>query len=479
MRRNDVGRNVLAAYFLYLVVYGSVSLRMGLHWDEVLDFDGSAYGTYMAAGRWLTGAWRALTGSWEPVWIPGFVGGLILSALVCAQAGMLGLGERWKRWAFIIIYFASVQWASMLSFSFLTESVVVGMGCATLSAWLCFKSGWKSAVGAAVLLTIALGAYQTLAMYFGVAWLVLRLLNLRRNPEGYSLKPWARMACIALGGMIMWKGIHILTLPFVSQEDLDYVQQYQGSITQWGDFGKYSVKLQILGVLHYFKYSVLCAIGIGKESYWLFATALVPMSCLLYQSVRHFQKWARWESCVNLLLIWWLPFCTSLLVLTAQPFRAALAAPLSLAGLWALWLMGIQVQQRHIRIMCILGLCVIGTASATVCHKAVTEAKLHHNTIKLLQSIQAEGREYAQTAGCPDAPIVIIPSKADRTAPKCAEFYPVGIFGWYCRAYGIQGVRLGTKQEVAKYRERVMVLPPWPAPGCIVEDQGIIIIVIR
>lgn len=479
MRRNDVGRNVLAAYFLYLVVYGSVSLRMGLHWDEVLDFDGSAYGTYMAAGRWLTGAWRALTGSWEPVWIPGFIGGLILSALVCAQTGMLGLGERWKRWAFIIIYFASVQWASMLSFSFLTESVVVGMCCATLSAWLCFKTGWKSAVGAVLLLTIALGAYQTLAMYFGVAWLLLRQLNLRRSPEEYSLKPWARMACIAIGGIIVWNGIFRLTLPFISQADLDYVQRYQEGLTQWGDLGKYSVKLQLLNFAHYFKYTILCALGIGKETYWLFATALIPVCGLLYQAMRRFHKWARWESCVNVLLTWWLPFCTSMLVLSAQGFRTALAAPLSLAGLWAVWFEGIQLQERHMRIIGILGLCVIGAASTTVCCKAVEEAKLHHNTIEMLQTMEAKGREYAKTAGCPDAPIVIVPPKIDSQAPLCDDTYRMGILGFYCRAYGLHGVSLATKQDVDKYRELVKSLPSWPAPGCIVEEQGSIIIVIR
>lgn len=464
---------------IYLIIYGSISLRIGRHWDEVLDYNGDAYGTYFAGGRWVTGAYRYLTGSWEHPAVSSFVAGIIIALLLTVQCETGCFKRTWQKLAFATIYLGCVQWASMLSFSMQTETIAIGMCCASISAWICFKPGWKSAVWAILLLAIALGAYQTLAMYFAVAWLLLRLLNIRGNSEEYSLKPWVRLACISIGGIIVWNGIFRLTLPFISQADLDYVQKYQEGLTQWGDLGENSVKLQVLCFAHYFKYTILCALGIGKETYWLFATALVPVCGLLYQAMRRFHKWARWESCVNVFLIWWLPFCTSMLVFSAQGFRTALAAPLSLAGLWAAWFVGIKLQERHMRIIGILGLCVTGAASTTVCCKAVEEAKLHHNTIEMLQTMEAKGREYAKTAGCPDAPIVIVPPKIDSQAPLCDDTYRMGFLSFYCRAYGLYGVSLATKQDVDKYRVLVKSLPSWPAPGCIVEEQGSIIIVIR
>ena len=464
---------------IYLIIYGSISLRIGRHWDEVLDYNGDAYGTYFAGGRWVTGAYRYLTGSWEHPAVSSLLAGIIIALLLTVQCETGCFKRTWQKLAFATIYLGCVQWASMLRFSIQTESIAIGMCCASISAWLCFKPGWKSAVLAILLLAIALGAYQTLAMYFAVAWLLLRLLNMQRGPEGYSLKPWVRLACISIGGIIVWNGIFRLTLPFISQTDLDYVQRYQEGMTQWGDMSNFSLKSQVLCLSHYFKYTILSALGIGEETYWLFATALVPVCGLLYRAGRHIHKWARWEFCVNVLLIWWLPFCTSVLVLSYQGFRTALAAPLSLAGLWAAWFVGIKLQERHIRTVRILGLCVIGAASTTVCCKAVEEAKLHHNTIELLQAMEAKGREYAKTAGCPNAPIVIMPPRFDDQAPLCDDTYRMGIINCYCSAYGLQGLRMATMKDVDRYRELVKSLPSWPAPGCIVEEQGSIIIVIR
>lgn len=280
---------------LYLAIYASVSLRLGLHWDEVLDYDGSAYGTYTAGGRWFTGAFRYLTGGWEPPAVSAFAAGCFVAGLVFLQCHADFLRQTWQRVAYAILYLSCIQWASMLHYSIMVGSIAIGMCCATAAAWLCYKPGWKCAIGAALLLAVAIGAYQTLAIYFGVGWLLIRLSRLRREDEAYSLRPWIRMACISAGGIAVWYAVHRVSLSFVSSWDLDYVKRYQDSMTQWGEgFASYGLKWKILCLLHYFRISVANALGVGKETYWLFATSLLPLAGIIWQALRASAGWRRW-----------------------------------------------------------------------------------------------------------------------------------------------------------------------------------------
>lgn len=471
---------LLGAYAIYLLVYTSICLRIGLHWDEVLDFDGSAYDTYIAAGRWLTGTWRAFSGSWEPVWLPGFASGLVLCALVCAQASMLGLRDAWKKWAFIILYFGAVQWASILHYSFLVESIAIGMCCATTAAWLSHKPGWKCAVAAVLLLAVALGAYQTLALYFGVAWLLLRLLQLRRRPEEHNILPWVRMACISIAGVAIWFGIHKLLLGTISQETLDYVQGYQGRTTQWGSgVTEHGTVTQILCYLHYFKYTVIAALGIGRETYWLFATALLPLGGLIHHALRRASGMLRVEQCFIALLICWLPFCMSLLALTPQGLHTALSAPLGFAGLWMVWLAGARLPKRHTAILCLLGVGIIGAAAITVLREAQREASLHKNSIELITTMKEKGRACAADADMPQAPIIVLADMQYETTPFCGAYSIVAgssCMDWYCRAYGITGIRIGGSEDMQRHRACWEEMPSWPQEGAVKEDGGEIII---
>lgn len=481
---NDWRKNFLGAYLLYLLIYGSISLRLGLHWDEVLDFDGSAYGTYMAAGRWLTGLLRALTGGSESCWLPGFLGGLILCSLVCNLARTLGLHDAWKRWAFIILYLGCVQWASMLHFSFLIEAIALGMYFASAAAWLCHcKEGWKSGLAAALLLALAIGAYQTLAMYFGVAWLLLRLLELRRHPETYSLRPWVRMACVSIAGVALWLGIHKVVLCFLSQETLDYVQGYQNAISQWpvflSDMGMHD---RMLCLAHYFKLSLAGALGMGEESYWLFATALLPLAGIVWHALRNHKGWQRLEGCGVALLIWWLPFCMSLFLLTQQGFHTCLAAPLSFAGLWMVWLAGARIQDRHRPLLWVVGCVIVAAASVSVYRDAKEEAALHRNSISLIAAMQEAGQSCAQAANLPQAPVIVLAHLENREKPFCGAYPMVagtGCMNWYCKAYGMNGIRMGDAQDMQRHRACWEGMPSWPEGGSVKSDGGEIIVKIE
>ena len=46
----------------YLFVFMHMLFQFGYHWDETLDFDGTATDTYLANGRWMQALLRYLLG---------------------------------------------------------------------------------------------------------------------------------------------------------------------------------------------------------------------------------------------------------------------------------------------------------------------------------------------------------------------------------------------------------------------------------
>ena len=465
---------------LYLAIYASVSLRQGLHWDEVLDYDGSAYNTYTAGGRWFTGAFRYLTGGWEPPAVSAFTAGCIVAGLLFLQCHADFLRQTWQRVAYAILYLSCIQWASMLHYSIMVEPIALGMCCATAAAWLCFKPGWKSGVAAVLLLGVALGAYQTLALYFGVAWLLLRLSKLRRGEEAYSLRPWIRMACISACGIAVWFAVHRVSLLFVPQEALDYVQQYQEGMSQWGTIlspGPLAEKAMCLA--HYFKESVCNALGVGEGTYWLLTASALPMAGIIWQALHNSKGLPRWEQCLNALLIWWVPFSLTALLLTGQGFHTALAAPLSFAGMWMVWLAGARLEKRHVYTLAIIGAGLVAAGAAAVYAQAREEAGLHRNSLALITAMQERGTACARAAGQPEAPIVVLADIPKEAADFCGAYPMVagtGCMNWYCHAYGIQNMRMGTVDDKERHKACYEAMPSWPAEGGVRMDGGEVII---
>ena len=473
-------RLYLVVLAIYLAIYASISLRIGRHWDEVLDFDGAAFDTYTAGGRWLIGAFRYLTGAWEPPAVSAFVSGCIVSLIVTLQCKGAEFKQTWQEIAFAVLYLSSTQWAAMLHFSMMTESIAVGMCCATAAAWLSYKPGWKCAIGATLLLAVAIGAYQTLAIYFGVGWLLIRLSRLRRGEEAYSLRPWIRMACISACGIAVWYAVHRVSLSLVSSCDLDYVERYQDSMTQWGEgFSSCGTKRKILCLLHFFRISVSNALGVGKETYWLFATSLLPLAGIIWQALRGSAGLPRWEQCLDALLIWWAPFCLTALLLTGQGFHTALAAPLSFAGMWMVWFAGARLEKRHVYALAVIGVGLVAAGAAAVYAQAREEAGLHRNSIALITAMQERGTACARAAGQPEAPIVVLADIPSEATDFCGAYPMVagtGCMNWYCRAYGIQNMRMGTGDDKERHKACYEAMPSWPAEGCVRMDGGVVII---
>lgn len=470
----------LFIFFIYLVIYGSVSLRLGRHCDEVLDFDGRAYAVYAAGGRWFLAGFRYVTGTWETPAVSAFISGALIALLVTVQSCYAGFKRHWMKLAFAVLYFSCIQWGVMLKYSHMAEALAIGMWCATAAAWLCFKPGKKFAVGAALLLAAALGAYQTLAMYFGVAWLLLRLLKLRREQGEYSFRPWWRMASIAAGGIVVWYAMYRVSLAFVPAETQDFVRSYQSGLTQWNqEFFSHDLKLQILCLLHYFRISLANAVGVGDDIYWLFSTSLLPLIGIIWQAWRNNTGWRRWEQCLDAPLILWVPFSLTALLLSDQGFHSALAAPLSFSGLWMVWLANAKLERRHIPVLCLLSTVMIAAAACKLYKQARDEVSLHRNTISLITTMQERGRACAQAAGYPDAQIVVLAEVEDQNAPFLGAYaYVIRGIGldWYCTAYGIPGIRQGSGEERAAHRAAYEEMPPWPHDGSVRMDQGSVII---
>lgn len=466
-------------FAVYLVIYVSICMRFGRHWDEVLDYDGGAYDTYIAAGRWVTGSWRYLCGNWMPCCIPGVLAGLVLACLVPVQARQLGIQGNWRLLAYGVLYFVSVQWAHMLKYSFLSESVAIGMACATGAAVLCGRKGWRNMAGSWLLLTIALGCYQTLALYFAVFWLLLRTGRILRQEE-CPLREWLRLAGVSMAAVMAWAAVKSAMSAHLSKETLDYVLQYQASSNQWGAFiSTLDNHDRILCVVYYFKETVCRALGMGKESYPLFAASAIPLLLLLRRLWRSVHGWLRVEGMISVLVVWWLPFCMTLLMLRPMDFRTALAAPLSFAGLWLLATAGWKPQPRTTKLLLpVTGFLLVATAAGTVFMDAQEEYRLHQGCINFLNQVEHRASTCAQQAGLSKPQIMVLGNRRDKDE-AFAGAYPIFtaiVMHWYTKAYGFNNIRRGDMEDMSRHAAMYATMPCWPEEGSVAADGGEIII---
>lgn len=476
--RSSVGYTGIL-FAIYVIIYGSISCRIGRHWDEVLDFDGQAYDTYIAAGRWVTGIWRYMCGGWMPCCIPGFMAGIALAVLVYVQSSALGVHSARRRIVYGILYFSAIQWACMLRFSHQSDTVAIGMACATGAAVLCGRKGWRNMAGAWLLLTLALGCYQTLALYFSVFWLLLRTGRILRQEE-CPLREWLRVAGVSMAAVMAWAAVKSAMSAHLSREILDYVLHYQSTTNQWGSFTSIMDNHErVLCVAHYFKETVCNALGMGKETYPLFAASAIPLLLLLRRLWSSVHGWLRIEGLISVLVIWWLPFCMTLVMLSPMGFRAALAAPLSFAGLWVLATAGWNPQPRTAKLLLpVTGFLLVAAAATTVFMEAREEYRLHNGSIALLQKMDARAAACARQAAL-DKPRVLVLGHCRKAEKVLAGAYPVlaiGVLDWYASVYGFSHIKMGHAEDRDRHAAVYSTMPCWPAEGSVAADGGEIII---
>ena len=456
---------ILVFLLLYLVVNILTMGRFSLHQDEILDWQGQATDTYLVAGRWGLYLFRTLMGEGSFLLCSGLIAGCFIAGAVWIQCELLRFVSPVEKLLYGIFYMASNQFASILEYSFMSDVVALGIFSLSLSLYQ-----WKNKrcyVSAILLLTLSLSIYQTLGVYFYVLW---ALVMLRENSLSWRECKVFFLICIAallLYAAGQWVVSYFVSVP---QETIDYVKNYQSSITQWPMFKELDMSGKILFIAHYALETVKSAFGIHNPQSLACASACVPLVLLCVFIIRHY---ARNKALVYVLLlvsVWYLPFVFSLLMGVKMEERVQLAAPVRLAGLWTLAFVMCPVSKRWSTLLMVFSIfCLLKAAYTTSAHARDVAYEYQH-AVQELKSIYAKAEETALSHGLKDYDVVLLgcaPSASNVRDAASPRLINSSIVHWYAKHYRLHGMKSMLTGHVEKYGAVYAQMPHWPHPDSV------------
>ncbi len=506
-------KNVLwggAFFLLYVLIYGLFLPRFGLHQDEVLDFDGSATGTYIGAGRWGMALYRTLFGGGAVPWAAGIMAGLFLCSAIVLQTKLLRLDTPGLKFCYGALMLGMPQFESMLVYSFLADAVALGFVLCSLTCLLLFRKGslplshWLLAI---LLMSVVIGIYQSL-LFYGCAlaigsWLIRR--DEKDSPSTLQLA--CRFALTFLLAFILYYALRAITLalPLASAEQLEYCLRYQQGMTQWATFLDLSLTQKLLFLAHYLKYMVYSELGLMYAGQWVYTTALIPLVLLAVRYLKRKEAWSTRLFCLMALaFLWVVPHIMIILLGTYQGERVNLPEPLCCAILWGVWLKGASLTPGLRRIGALLLLFILIQACYTVSRNAWKEGLNHERNVNDMRLLCADARHFAAERGVASPELRICPVLvASASSPSRRQAYgplgflvsrfsdqelaPVranplcdGVAGWYDRLYhfsadGNHLIHLPASER-ERWKDEIRQLAPWPTPGCMMMKGNCVIV---
>lgn len=466
-----------ALYFcIFLLIYGYSALRLGMHVDDVYDFCGEETGLYAAAGRWGVVLWRGIFGLGACVWAAGITSGLLLAGTILCQTHLLRLTGNAERLIYGGFYLGCIQFSHMLQFSFLCDAVAAAFLAVTGAVYFMQKPGIGARLGSIALLALAFGTYQATAFYFGALFLLCELRHIQaKESDGF----WRRCGCFILTGIgaaLIWALVKqaAVHLPFVTQEQLDYAESYQRSLTCWPEFMSGSAAE---------KWSILQGIFmIGYSGQWLCISALLPLIYLFRNFKHHTGRGTALRALLLMLLLCITPYALGLLLLRQQTPWTFIAEPLMLAGFWGLFSASKESFTPHLRklTLIILSFTLI-KGLYTVSEQAKLQALQFDTCIAELRHMRHAADSAARHAGITPQDIVLVGEPMHRTDidTNSAEQSLTwsNMLYYYLRHLKLEdSMHIGTNAFYKKNKAQLDSLPIWPAPESvlIIEDKVII-----
>lgn len=157
----------------YLFVFMPMLFRFGYHWDETLDFDGTATDTYLANGRWMQALLRYLLGEGAHPWTTSFLACLILPYATVIQCKLYQWEDILHDVIFGCLTIVMYQYAFVMQYSHQSDVTAIGMLLMTFSAIPLTDKGWSFKTVLALITTCtALSIYQTTGLYLAAILLV-------------------------------------------------------------------------------------------------------------------------------------------------------------------------------------------------------------------------------------------------------------------------------------------------------------------
>lgn len=466
---NTLWKNCIWAciyYVLYLIVYYSLCQRHGLHWDEVLDMHGEANDTYCALGRWSLWMYRIIFGTGAQLASAGLIAGGFISIAAVIQTSLLNLKAPWLKALYGILLMASYQWAAQLHYSHQSDAVALGLLICTVAAILTYNGkGLVHLIFATFLLAVGIGFYQSLTLLYVIVWITMLIVDNSQKFPSLLIRKMAIACAVSCCSLLLWWIGKFLSLHCIPVETMEWAHGYLTDMSEWqAILAAHDVSYQFGLLWHYLRLSLSNASGLGKASYWIFATALIPLAGLLLRQMRSKRGLDRIVSCLLTLALWWIPFSLPFFIMSpAMGMRTWVAEPFSFAALWLLWVRDLQVARGwRIASICI-ALALMSSTAVHVYEIASIETVQHRGTLSTLSQLHQRAMELARQKGMQNPDIVVFGSFDKNEYPDLVTtVFDDPIMNWYCKQYRLTGMHKANSSDVKTYGAQVEAMAKWP-----------------
>lgn len=466
-------------FFLYMLLYGTVCMRMGLHQDEILDWEGAQQGFYISLGRWGIAAWRAFFSKGTCYWTAGVVAGMMISATICLLTSMLQLAESWKKAVFAAFYLGCISFSFMLHYSYQCDVLAAAFLCCALSNNLLSKGGILRYVLAVCLLTFAFGTYQATVFYFISIWLALQLRKYQLGNHGNILYSLLQLIILSIISYIACYIIYEIALlfPCVSPEDIHTANTYLSSLSGVRDFLEADAKGKWDMVLFCFQLYFWNLLGRLYSGQWVYVSAFIPVTYLLLYWSKNLPIRKAFLPILMTGALWIMPYSLGVLLLHQQDPRTFIAEPVSLACLWGLFVSACPQPKLRIALFIFLPFMLLKSAYQ-ISKDAYEEAREYEAGLISIRQVCQDGIEKARQ--CPlgkNTPIILGGGAKDGREGHCHNL-PYGAFmPHYLKFMQMpDNIRQATPSDYEKHIAQFKRMPLWPDEGSIQESNGVILI---
>lgn len=458
----------------YLFVFMPMLFRFGYHWDETLDFGGTATDTYTGNGRWMQTLIRYLLGEGPHPWTSSFLACVILSYATILQCKLYQWEDILHDVIFGLLTIAMYQYAYVMSHSYMNDAVAIGMLLMTISANLLTEKSWslKTAL-AAIIICAALGIYQTIGLYLAAILLIWSIIQSFKGDV-------ALVCCVGLKSFVvvavaasLYAFFNQLAIRFVDEDVLSYCVGIQVPM----DNSAALLQNPLGSICHYTLLAVKHCIMPEFKQEWMYgasliAIALVAAGALRLSSGKFLTKII---IVVSALILWILPFALIILLCNEWPcrVRTRLAEPLAFAGLWSLALRfspfchSFSLRARRILVALLLALLI--KASICVSDIAKVERALFESRMYNTKQMEREA--------------CIVAEKEGLDIDKCRFIYfektcipPSGNADFNGAYPAWKKIPTALRADYEKHKEAIEQMPIWPRNGSIRVDKGEVII---
>lgn len=486
----------LTLFFVYVCIYGYMSLRLGIGTEEAYAIAGESGDVYIANGRWGIYLYRKFSFIGPISYGAGIVAGIYLSIALILQIKILELKSLWGSLIFGLMYLSCIQWAYQLRYSNQSDVIALGILCISWAVYLLKHNGWRYFLISTILITLAISIYQSLCIYVTMLTLLLCLYKYI-NTNNFRLFQWGlRVISIILSSLLLYFLIKylIISLSDIPAEYLEYIKEYQKGMTGHEQAIESDVPMWII-IGHYIKESLLNEMfGFAYRGQWIMNGAYIA-GVLLILKIAH-NKTNHIKKIISLMLlgtIYVLPYSLTTLLMHVQQLRTFMAEPLLLAGTWAICIPYIdQMKWRKLQhLITLMSGCFFISAIYNTSLIAGHEAYAFNRAKEELLTMYNRARTIAINENLGDCRIVILGYLPNIPKEHLYLLTETGIHNNQASPYILRqgvwaqqyidfmrlfGMKSGTKEDINYHQKVYQQMPTWPKHGSVCSSRGEVII---